>query len=39
MAQPPTHAVDHTLMMALSRTLVRLRNETAALMSRPIGDR
>jgi len=38
---PPilTNGVDHTLMMALSRTLVRLRNEMATIVSRPIGDR
>jgi len=38
---PPvlTNGVDHTLMMALSRTLVRLRNEMAVIMSRPMGDR
>ena len=31
--------VDHTLIMALSRTLVRLRNEIAAIVSRPLGER
>ena len=31
--------VDHTLIIALSRTLVRLRNEVAAIVSRPLGDR
>jgi len=38
---PPilTNGVDHTLMMALSRTLVRLRNEMAVILSRPMGDR
>ena len=38
---PPilTNEVDRTLMMALSRTFVRLRNEIAALVSRPMGDR
>jgi len=38
---PPilTNGVDHTLMMALSRTLVRLRNEMATIVSRPMGDR
>jgi len=38
---PPilTNGVDHTLMMALSRTLVRLRNEMAVIVSRPMGDR
>jgi len=38
---PPilTNGVDHTLMMALSRTLVRLRKEMAAIVSRPMGDR
>jgi len=30
------NGVDHTLMMALSRTLVRLRNEMAVIVSRPI---
>jgi len=34
-----TNGVDHTLMMALSRTLVRLRNEMAVIVSRPMGDR
>jgi len=29
--------VDHTLIMALSRTLVRLRNEVASIVSRPLG--
>jgi len=33
------NGVDHTLIMALSRTLVRLRNEVAALGSRPLGER
>jgi len=38
---PPilTNGVDHTLMMALSRTLVRLRNEMAVIVSRPMSDR
>jgi len=38
---PPilTNGVDHTLMMALSRTLVRLRNEMAVIVSHPMGDR
>jgi len=31
--------VDHTLIMALSRTLARLRNEVAAIGSRPLGER
>jgi len=31
------NGVDHTLIMALSRTLVRLRNEIAAIGSRPLG--
>ena len=31
--------VDHTLIMALSCTLVRLRNEVAAIVSRPLGER
>jgi len=31
--------VDHTLIMALGRTSVRLRNETAALSSRVPGER
>jgi len=31
--------VEHTLLMALSRTLVRLRNEVAAIGSRPLGER
>jgi len=33
------NGVDHTLIMALSRTLVRLRNEAAAIVSRPLGER
>jgi len=33
------NGVDHTLIMALSRTLVRLRNEVAAIVSRPLGER
>jgi len=33
------NGVDHTLIMALSSTLVRLRNEVAAIVSRPLGDR
>jgi len=38
---PPifTNGVDHTLMMAFSRTLVRLRNEMATIVSSPMGDR
>ena len=32
------NGVDHTLIMALSRTLVRLRNEVAAIESRPLGE-
>jgi len=32
-------STDHTLIMALSRTLVRLRNEVAAIGSRPLGER
>jgi len=35
----PTNGVDHTLMMALSRTLVRLRNEMAVIVSRAMADR
>jgi len=31
--------VAHTLIMALSCTLVRLRNEVAAIVSRPLGER
>ena len=31
------NGVDHTLIMALSHTLVRLRNEAAAIVSRPLG--
>jgi len=31
--------VNHTLIVALSRTLVRLRNEVAAIGSRPLGER
>jgi len=34
----PKNAVDHTLLMALSRTLVRLRNEVDAIVSRPLGE-
>jgi len=33
------NGADHTLIMAFSRTLVRLRNEIAALVSRPLGER
>jgi len=33
------NGVDHTLIMALSRTLVRLRNRIAAIGSRPLGER
>ena len=33
------HGVDQSLIMALSRTLVRLRNEVAAIVSRPLGER
>ena len=33
------NGVDHTLIMALIRTLVRLRNEIAAQVSRPLGER
>jgi len=33
------NGVDHTLIMALSGTLVRLRNEVAAIVSRPLGER
>jgi len=33
------NGVDHTLIMALSRTLVRLRNEIAAIGSRPLVER
>ena len=33
------NGVDHTLIMALSRTLVRLRNEVATIVSRPLGER
>jgi len=33
------NGVDHTLIMALSRILVRLRNEVAAIVSRPLGER
>jgi len=33
------NGVDHTLNMALSRTFVRLRNEVAAIVSRPLGER
>jgi len=33
------NGVDHTLIIALSRTLVRLRNEVAAIVSRPLGER
>jgi len=38
---PPilSNGVDHTLIMALSRTLVRLRNEVATVVSQPMGDR
>jgi len=38
---PPilTNGVDHPLMMAVSRTLVRLRDEMAAIVSCPMGDR
>ena len=31
--------VDRTLSMAMSRTLVRLRNEVATIVSRPLGER
>jgi len=31
--------MDHTLIMALSRTFVRLRNEVAAIVTRPLGER
>jgi len=33
------NGVDHTLIMEVSRTLVRLRNEVAAIVSRPLGER
>jgi len=33
------NGVDHALIMALSRTLVRLCNEAAAIVSRPLGER
>jgi len=33
------NGVDHTLITALSRNLVRLRSETAAIGSRPLGER
>jgi len=33
------NGVDRTLIMVLSRTLVRLRNEVAAIVSRPLGER
>ena len=33
-----TNGVDHTLMMALRRTIVRLHNEMAVFVSRPLGD-
>jgi len=33
------NGVDHTLIMALSRTLVRLRNEVSTIVSRPLGER
>jgi len=33
------NGVDHTLIMALSCTLVRLRNEVSAIVSRPLGER
>jgi len=33
------NGVDHAPIMALSRTLVRLRNESAAIVSRPLGER
>jgi len=33
------NGVDQTLIMALSRTLVRLRNKIAAIGSRPLGER
>jgi len=38
---PPimNNGVDHTLIMALSRAYVRLRNEMVAVTSRPMGDR
>jgi len=31
------NGVDHTLIMALSHTFVLLRNEAAAIVSRPLG--
>jgi len=31
--------VDHTLILALSRTWVRLRNEVAKTVSCPVGER
>jgi len=33
------NGVDHDLVMALSRTFVRLRNEGATIVSRPMGER
>jgi len=33
------NGVEHTLIMALSRTLVRLRNKSAAIGCRPLGER
>jgi len=33
------NGVDHALIMASSRNLVRLRNEAAAIVSRPLGER
>ena len=38
---PPilNNGVDHTLIMALSRAYVRLRNEMVSVASRPMGDR
>jgi len=37
---PPimNNGVDHSLIMALSRAYVRLRNEVASVVSRPMGD-
>jgi len=34
-----THAVDHTRMMSMSRTVVRLRTEMAYIVSRPMEVR
>ena len=33
------NGVDHTIIMAFSRTLVRLHNAVAAIVSRPLGER